>query len=135
MFWRLCQLACGQSVGELMRQFVEYSRREKYSSNKRSIAIGGRQTSVNLEEPFWQGLREIAATRGIRLTDLITAIDKNRRFANLSSAIRLFVLEHYCTLARQTQNHQAAVTANKPEHVALSIPSTQQNGREFWASD
>jgi predicted DNA-binding ribbon-helix-helix protein len=118
-----------------MRNFTEYSRREGCSSNKRSIAIGGRQTSVNLEEPFWQGLREIAATRAVRLTDLIAAIDKDRRFANLSSAIRLFVLEHYRTLARQMQNDQAAIAANKRGRTALSIASTQQHGHESWAPD
>src|SRR5215471_695360 len=82
VFWQLCPFAMRQSVGELMRNYTEYSRREGYSSNKRSIAIGGRQTSVNLEEPFWQGLREIAAARAVRLTDLIAAVDKDRRFAN-----------------------------------------------------
>ena len=118
-----------------MRNLTEYSRREGYSSNKRSIAIGGRQTSVNLEEPFWQGLREIAAIRATRLTDLLTAIDKDRRFANLSSAIRLFVLEHYCTLARQKQSDHVEVTENQRGRAALSIPPTQPHGREPWAPD
>jgi predicted DNA-binding ribbon-helix-helix protein len=90
---------------------------------------------VNLEEPFWQGLKEIAASRAVGLTDLIAAVDKDRRFANLSSAIRLFVLEYYCTLARQKQSDQAEVMANKPVRIALSIPSTQQHGRESWTPD
>ena len=124
-----------QGVGELMRDFREYSRRERYSSNKRSIAIGGRQTSVNLEEPFWQGLKEIAEIRAIRLADLITEIDKDRRFANLSSTIRLFVLEHYYTLARQKQSDHAEVTGKKRGRTALSIPPTQPHGRESWAPD
>jgi predicted DNA-binding ribbon-helix-helix protein len=124
-----------QSVGELMRNFTEYSRREGYSSNKRSIAIGGRQTSVNLEEPFWQGLKEIAEIRAIRLTDLITVIDKDRRFANLSSAIRLFVLEHYYTLARRKQSDHGEVIADKRGRIALPIPSTQPRGRESCVPD
>ena len=118
-----------------MRNFTEYSRREGYSSNKRSITIGGRQTSVNLEEPFWQGLKEIAEIRAIRLADLITEIDKDRRFANLSSTIRLFVLEHYYTLARQKQSDHAEVTENQRGRAALSIPPTQPHGRESWAPD
>jgi predicted DNA-binding ribbon-helix-helix protein len=62
---------------------------------KRSIVIAGHKTSVSLEEAFWQGLKEIAATQHVSLTELIAAIDDGRRDGNLSSAIRLFVLDHY----------------------------------------
>ena len=66
---------------------------------KRSIAIGGHKTSVTLEEAFWNGLKEIASDRHLTLSDLVTAIDSERPSANLSSAIRLFVLDHYRTMA------------------------------------
>jgi predicted DNA-binding ribbon-helix-helix protein len=59
---------------------------------KRSVAIAGHSTSVSLEEPFWECLREIAARRGETLRALIAAIDAGRGDDNLSSAIRLFVL-------------------------------------------
>ena len=62
---------------------------------KRSINIAGRKTSVSLEDVFWTALREIAATRKTPLSDLVSAIDKERKHVNLSSAIRLFVLEYY----------------------------------------
>jgi predicted DNA-binding ribbon-helix-helix protein len=62
---------------------------------KRSIVIAGHKTSVSLEDAFWQGLKEIAAARHLSLTELIAAIDGGRRDGNLSSAIRLFVLDHY----------------------------------------
>jgi predicted DNA-binding ribbon-helix-helix protein len=61
---------------------------------KRSIVIAGRKTSVSLEEDFWRAFREIAATRNLSLTELVGSIDSGRT-GNLSSAIRLFVLNHY----------------------------------------
>jgi predicted DNA-binding ribbon-helix-helix protein len=62
---------------------------------KRSIVIAGHKTSVSLEDEFWVGLKEIAAARGITLSDLVASIDTGRQHGNLSSAIRLFVLHHY----------------------------------------
>jgi len=60
---------------------------------KRSIVIGGHKTSVSLEEPFWLGLKEIAGDRHATLSSVISDIDTGRQEGNLSSAIRLFVLE------------------------------------------
>jgi predicted DNA-binding ribbon-helix-helix protein len=62
---------------------------------KRSIVIAGHKTSVSLEDAFWQGLKEIADDRSMTLSDLVSTIDTDRRHGNLSSAIRLFVLDHY----------------------------------------
>jgi predicted DNA-binding ribbon-helix-helix protein len=62
---------------------------------KHSIHIKGHKTSVSLEHAFWKSLREIAATRHETWSHLIAYIDTDRQFANLSSAIRLFVLEFY----------------------------------------
>ena len=62
---------------------------------KRSIVVGGRKTSVSLEEPFWSGMKEISRARGVTLSELVSEIDKNRQQDNLSSAIRLFVLDHF----------------------------------------
>jgi len=59
---------------------------------KRSVRISGHPTSVSLEAPFWQALRDIAALRQISINALLSTIDAERR-GNLSSAIRLFVLE------------------------------------------
>jgi predicted DNA-binding ribbon-helix-helix protein len=61
---------------------------------KRSIAIGGRETSVSLEDPFWDRLKAMAAARGLRLCDLVAEIDNARERRNLSSALRLYVLRH-----------------------------------------
>jgi predicted DNA-binding ribbon-helix-helix protein len=62
---------------------------------KRSIVIAGHKTSVSLEDAFWKGLKEIADARNMTLSDIVASIDSQRRHGNLSSAIRLFVLDHY----------------------------------------
>ena len=62
---------------------------------KRSIVIAGHKTSVSLEDAFWRGLKDIAGDRGVTLSDLVASIDTGRHHGNLSSAIRLFVLDHY----------------------------------------
>ena len=67
---------------------------------KHSIVIAGHKTSVSLEDGFWSGLKEIAAERRSTLSDLVASIDTGRAGGNLSSAIRLFVLDHYRTAAR-----------------------------------
>jgi predicted DNA-binding ribbon-helix-helix protein len=66
----------------------------KSSIVKRSIIIGSHKTSVSLEEAFWQGLKDIAASRRVPLRNLVI-IDTERQHGNLSSAIRLFVLDYY----------------------------------------
>jgi predicted DNA-binding ribbon-helix-helix protein len=55
-----------------------------------------------LSQRFWTDLKEIAAQEGVSVSALVTAIDEDRQHANLSSAIRLFVLEHYRRLADET---------------------------------
>lgn len=62
---------------------------------KRSIVIGGHKTSVSLEDAFWTDLKEIAHAQQVTLSMLIAGIDETRQQNNLSSAIRLFVLEHF----------------------------------------
>ena len=62
---------------------------------KRSIVIAGHKTSVSLEDAFWKGLKEIADDRDVTLSDLVSSIDTDRQHGNLSSAVRLFVLDHY----------------------------------------
>jgi predicted DNA-binding ribbon-helix-helix protein len=63
--------------------------------NKRSIVILGRKTSVSLEDEFWQSLKEIGRDRKVTLPDLVGSIATRRLHGNLSSAIRLFVLDYF----------------------------------------
>jgi len=61
---------------------------------KRSIVIAGHKTSVSLEDAFWETLKELAASRDVTLSDMVAEIDATRSQGNLSSAIRLFVLDN-----------------------------------------
>jgi predicted DNA-binding ribbon-helix-helix protein len=63
--------------------------------SKRSVVIAGHKTSVSLEDAFWNGLKEIARGRETTLSDLVASIDVERQQGNLSSCLRLFVLDHY----------------------------------------
>ena len=82
---------------------------------KRSIVVAGHKTSVSLEEAFWNGMKEISALRNITLSELVGQIDSNRQQGNLSSAIRLFVLEHFRSRAGAAVPPQ---TESSPHHDA-----------------
>jgi predicted DNA-binding ribbon-helix-helix protein len=69
---------------------------------KRSVVVSRHKTSVSLEEPFWQALREIAAEREMTTSALLSSIASKRGESNLSSAVRLAVLEHF-RAARQKE--------------------------------
>jgi predicted DNA-binding ribbon-helix-helix protein len=69
---------------------------------KRSIVVAGHKTSVSLEEAFWNGMREISSLRDMTLSELVGEIDRNREQGNLSSAIRLFVLDYFRSRATGT---------------------------------
>ena len=65
----------------------------KSSIIKRSVVIAGHKTSVSLEDAFWSGLKQIARAQQATLSKTVAEIDKARQRGNLSSAIRLFVLD------------------------------------------
>lgn len=69
----------------------------KSAITKHSIELNGHKTSVSLEHEFWSGLRAIADLKKTPLSVLLQSIDAKRDGANLSSAIRVFVLTHYRT--------------------------------------
>ena len=70
-------------------------RRRGKSVGRHSVSIAGRITSVSLENAFWQSLKEIASERDMTVSELVADINSERRHGNLSSAIRLFVLDFY----------------------------------------
>ena len=70
---------------------------------KHSIVIAGHKTSVSLEDCFWNALKEIARHRDSSLSNLISTVETGRADANLSSALRVFVFQHYC--AGQPNGH------------------------------
>jgi predicted DNA-binding ribbon-helix-helix protein len=61
---------------------------------KRSFSIRGHRTSISLEEPFWEALKEAAARERISLAALIARIDERRGTAGLSSAVRVWILDY-----------------------------------------
>jgi len=65
---------------------------------KRSVVVAGHRTSISLEEEFWAALRAVAARRGLSINALVAGIDVGRQpgqEGNLSSALRVFILECY----------------------------------------
>ena len=88
---------------------------------KRSIVIAGHKTSVSLEDAFWKGLKEIANSREMTLSDLVATIDTDRRHGNLSSAIRLFVLDHYRAQIGEPGARSAAREAGGGVRAAASV--------------
>ena len=84
----------------------------KSSVGKRSVVVAGHKTSVSLEEAFWNGLKEISKLGDMTLSELIDEIKGNRPQGNLSSAIRLFVLDYFksrvADTASDSRPYQAA---------------------------
>ncbi|MEE8273980.1 MAG: ribbon-helix-helix domain-containing protein [Alphaproteobacteria bacterium] len=76
---------------------------------KHSVVIAGHRTSVSLEGAFWQALKDVAEARGVSLNRLIAEIDAGRR-GNLSSAIRVYVLDH---LRAKTEAWKTKITEDR----------------------
>jgi predicted DNA-binding ribbon-helix-helix protein len=77
----------------------------------RSVTIRHRRTSVCVEDAFWNCLKEIAESRKQPMKDLIEEIDRKRKFANLSSAIRLFVLQFYKDQFDRRRSEESKIAA------------------------
>src|ERR1700730_6777899 len=90
---------------------------------KRSVVVAGHKTSVSLEDAFWTSLKEIAGRRDLTLSDLVAAIDSQRDHGNLSSAIRLFVLEFYRAPQPQQQEHPANAKTERPQTERAGCPA------------
>ncbi len=90
---------------------------------KRSIVIAGHKTSVSLEDAFWQGLKQIAMDRDLTLSDLVASIDTDRRQGNLSSALRLFVLDFYRGGGHAKRGNQDSNQQEARDHSASVLRS------------
>jgi predicted DNA-binding ribbon-helix-helix protein len=82
---------------------------------KRSIVIAGHKSSVSLEDEFWSGLKEIAKAHDVTLSEFVGTIDTQRRHGNLSSAIRLFVLDYFRTRLTKAAADGAGDRSKIPE--------------------
>ena len=89
---------------------------------KRSIVVAGHKTSVSLEDAFWKGLKEIADDRDMTLSDLVSSIDTDRQQGNLSSAIRLFVLDHFRNSCRRRRRR----CARPDRHAGRGVSSARR---------
>jgi len=90
---------------------------------KRSIVVGGHKTSVSLEDAFWRGLKEIASARHLTLSAMVAEIDSGRTSGNLSSAIRLFVLDHYRAMISTPAASQSAQAGTPKIRKRWSAPA------------
>lgn len=84
---------------------------------KRSVVIDGHKTSVSLEDQFWNDLKELAYVQRMTLSKMIGQIDKERQHGNLSSALRLFVLDQVRTHGDPWQYSRVRKTSNSDETV------------------
>jgi predicted DNA-binding ribbon-helix-helix protein len=84
---------------------------------RRTVEVGGRKTSVSLEEPFWTALKDVAGAQGFTRSQLVDLIADHRPGGrNLSSAVRVYVLDRYRTLAEHDARDIPAIG------VASSVP-------------
>jgi predicted DNA-binding ribbon-helix-helix protein len=87
---------------------------------KRSIFLAGHKTSVSLEDDFWNALKKIAGDRHVTLAELVGGIKAQRQNGNLSSALRLFVLEYYRDKAAERLNNEMLDKQSVPSPTVLS---------------
>lgn len=99
---------------------------------KRSIVIAGHKTSISLEDAFWTALKDIALAQRTTLSDLVATIDSQRRHGNLSSAIRLFVLEHFQARRESTANEGPA--NNRPANNRAGSANGRPRRRHYSGS-
>jgi predicted DNA-binding ribbon-helix-helix protein len=118
----------GESVAKKVSKLSPYGECREFKGGamtstiaKRSVVIGGHKTSVSLEEPFWQAVRDITDERKITISELLREIDQNRANANLSSAVRIFVLDRFrrqAEAARLRRSSGVASSALPPSAAA-----------------
>ena len=77
---------------------------------KRSVIIAGHKTSVSLEDAFWKAVKEIAIAQGTTLSNVVSSVDAERKCGNLSSGIRLFVLDFYRSRRKKEPTGQSPPT-------------------------
>ena len=91
---------------------------------KRSVTIAGHKTSVTLEDAFWKALKDIAISRQMTSSDLLTWIDAGREHGNLSSCLRLFVLDFY--LNGSVRRISKPPSKKRSRNSRLQIPENQE---------
>jgi predicted DNA-binding ribbon-helix-helix protein len=85
---------------------------------KRSVVINGHKTSVSLEQPFWDIARSLAEAERVTVSALLRRVDETRSHANLSSAVRVYVLQQ---VRAQAERAVKAPPAPAPVAYAPSL--------------
>src|SRR5690242_16105439 len=98
---------------------------------KRNVYVAGHKTSVTLEDGFWEGLLDSAEERGVSPWELITSINATRRHANLSSAVRLFVLKQPPIAAQAERMKKKEPQMDSVPHIRGSPAATARNVAAF----
>ena len=101
---------------------------------KRSIFINGNKTSVSLENEFWNALKEIAKYKDTTVSKLVEEIARQRSTINLSSAIRIFVYNHFRSLegkqkAGRTRLDSTSLRERAEEYRALAAGLNDEDSR------
>jgi predicted DNA-binding ribbon-helix-helix protein len=103
---------------------------------KRSIVIRNRRTSFSLEDEFWLALKGIAEIRQTSRSMLVALIEGQGRTGNLSSAIRVFVIEYYIarsaqpTRGKAAEPGAAALISMSPQLTPWRVQYFTNNGRQ-----
>jgi predicted DNA-binding ribbon-helix-helix protein len=74
----------------------------------RNIIVGGRRTSVRLEQAMWDALSEILEREGITASDFATAVERTRKTSTLTAAIRVHIMEYFREAATESGHRQAS---------------------------
>jgi predicted DNA-binding ribbon-helix-helix protein len=93
--------------------------RKNSSVIKRSVIRNGHKSSISLEDQFWDALREIADDKHVAISTLVATIDHSRTTSNLSSAIRVFVLDHFRRSDRARKEAEAPAATATPQRNRL----------------
>lgn len=70
---------------------------------KHSLVIHSHRTSVTLEDEFWDALKILAIRQNRSVAAIVTEIDDSRK-ANLSSALRVFILHYFMQMENDSQD-------------------------------
>ena len=96
---------------------------------KHSIVIAGHKTSISLEDEFWSGLKQVVKAQNTTLSELVAGIKSQRGNGNLSSAIRIFVLDHFRAQLSEILAKNVDAETMVPNYLQSDRRSHQLNGR------
>ena len=82
---------------------------------KRSFTIDGHRTSISLEAAFWEALKDVAKAQRMPVAQLVQSIDRGRGDGGLSSAVRIWLLDHFRSDARAAVERSPAPPTDRPD--------------------